>query len=105
MLCAIVQCTIVTCVCTKCTNTLYRARLLPRPQEYTRAKQSLSPDSLAVMHETSVRSVEDMSALGDLHEAAILHNIHQRYRANKIYVSCGGGVGRGGGEVEQGVIG
>ena len=52
------------------------------------------------MHETSVRSVEDMSALGDLHEAAILHNIHQRYRANKIYVSCGGG-----GEVEQGVIG
>ena len=67
--------------------------LLPRPQAYTRAKQSLSPDSLAVMHETSVRSVEDMSALGDLHEAAILYNIHQRYRANKIYVSCGGGAG------------
>lgn len=107
MLCAIVQCTIVTCT-VSVLNVLthyIEPRLLPRPQEYTRAKQSLSPDSLAVMHETSVRSVEDMSALGDLHEAAILHNIHQRYRANKIYVSCGGGVGRGGGEVEQGVIG
>ena len=61
----------------------------PYGQAYTRAKQSLSPDSLAVMHETSVRSVEDMSALGDLHEAAILYNIHQRYRANKIYTYIG----------------
>lgn len=64
---------------------------MPLPQEYRRAKVSLSPDSVTVMHETSVQSVEDMSALGDLHEAAILHNIHQRYRADKIYVSCGGG--------------
>lgn len=53
------------------------------------------------MHETSVQSVEDMSALGDLHEAAILYNIHQRYRVNKIYVSTGGGVGQ---EVGQGHV-
>lgn len=65
------------------------------------------------MHETSVQSVEDMSALGDLHEAAILYNIHQRYRANRIYVSVvvvrwvgcevwSGGVGCGGGGVRWG---
>lgn len=39
-----------------------------------------------MMHPTSVDSVEDMAALGDLHEAAILYNIYQRYMSDKIYV-------------------
>lgn len=79
-------------------NTLHTVPPSCPAQEYTRAKLSLSADSVAVMHETSVQSVEDMSALGDLHEAAILYNIHQRYRVNKIYVSSGGGVGQGVGQ-------
>lgn len=39
------------------------------------------------MHHTSAEGVEDMAVLGDLHEAAILYNIQQRYCNNKIYVS------------------
>ena len=43
------------------------------------------------MHQTSIDSVEDMAELGDLHEAAILYNIQQRYNRDLIYVSNGGG--------------
>lgn len=39
------------------------------------------------MHQSSVDGVEDMSMLEDLHEAAILLNLHQRYKQNRIYVS------------------
>lgn len=38
------------------------------------------------MHETSVAGVQDMAELGDLHEAAILYNIYQRYTKDVIYV-------------------
>ena len=39
------------------------------------------------MHQTSVDGVDDMANLGDLHDAAILHNLHLRYKNDKIYVS------------------
>ena len=39
------------------------------------------------MHQTSVDGVDDMANLGDLHDAAILHNLHLRYKSDKIYVS------------------
>ena len=47
----------------------------------------MTPDMVMPMHQTSIETVEDMSQLGDLHEAAILYNIQQRYTRDKIYVS------------------
>ncbi|XP_058889481.1 unconventional myosin-X-like isoform X2 [Acipenser ruthenus] len=41
------------------------------------------------MHQTSVEGVEDMSTLTELHEAAIMHNLHLRYRQDKIYTNIG----------------
>ncbi|GAA6093504.1 unconventional myosin-X, partial [Tachysurus ichikawai] len=39
------------------------------------------------MHQSSIDGVEDMSTLAELHEAAIMHNLHQRYQKDHIYVS------------------
>lgn len=39
------------------------------------------------MHQSSIDGVEDMSALAELHEAAIMHNLYQRYQKDDIYVS------------------
>lgn len=51
-------------------------------------KTSLSVEKVLPMHQSSVSGVEDMSMLGDLHEAAILLNLHQRYQQGNIYVSA-----------------
>lgn len=48
---------------------------------------SLPREKVIPMHQTSMDGVEDMSMLGDLHEAAILLNLHQRYQKDHIYVS------------------
>ena len=39
------------------------------------------------MDQSSIDGVEDMSALADLHEAAIMLNLYQRYKKDNIYVS------------------
>ncbi|MGH0117544.1 UNVERIFIED_CONTAM: hypothetical protein FKN15_038064, partial [Acipenser sinensis] len=49
---------------------------------------SVSREMVFPMHQTSVEGVEDMSTLTELHEAAIMHNLHLRYRQDKIYVHC-----------------
>uniref|UniRef100_A0A8C9T341 Unconventional myosin-X-like n=1 Tax=Scleropages formosus TaxID=113540 RepID=A0A8C9T341_SCLFO len=41
------------------------------------------------MHQTSVDGVEDMSTLAELHEAAIMHNLHLRYQKDCIYTNIG----------------
>lgn len=40
------------------------------------------------MHQSSIDGVEDMSSLAELHEAAIMHNLYQRYHKDNIYVSA-----------------
>ncbi|KAA8587638.1 hypothetical protein FQN60_016500, partial [Etheostoma spectabile] len=39
------------------------------------------------MHHSSNRGVEDMVALEDLHDGAIMHNLFLRYQQRHIYVS------------------
>uniref|UniRef100_A0A671TP67 Myosin X, like 1 n=1 Tax=Sparus aurata TaxID=8175 RepID=A0A671TP67_SPAAU len=41
------------------------------------------------MHQSSIDGVEDMSALAELHEAAIMHNLYQRYHKDNIYTNIG----------------
>ncbi|XP_034289703.1 unconventional myosin-X-like isoform X4 [Pantherophis guttatus] len=53
------------------------------------AQGSLPKEKIMPMHQSSVDGVEDMSMLGDLHEAAILLNLHQRYKQDHIYTSIG----------------
>lgn len=43
-------------------------------------------EKVSPMHQSSIDGVEDMSALAELHEAAIMHNLHQRYQKDNIYV-------------------
>uniref|UniRef100_A0A8B9FBW1 Unconventional myosin-X-like n=1 Tax=Amazona collaria TaxID=241587 RepID=A0A8B9FBW1_9PSIT len=52
-------------------------------------KASLTREKVLPMHQTSVDGVEDMSMLEDLHEAAILLNLHQRYQQGNIYTNIG----------------
>lgn len=49
-------------------------------------KAELSKDTAYPMHHSSVRGVEDMSTLAELHEAAIMHNLFLRYQRDNIYV-------------------
>uniref|UniRef100_A0AAZ3R3P1 Myosin X, like 1 n=1 Tax=Oncorhynchus tshawytscha TaxID=74940 RepID=A0AAZ3R3P1_ONCTS len=41
------------------------------------------------MHQSSIDGVEDMSTLAELHEAAIMHNLYQRYQKDSIYTNIG----------------
>nr|XP_057947424.1 unconventional myosin-X isoform X1 [Doryrhamphus excisus] len=41
------------------------------------------------MHQSSIDGVEDMSSLAELHEAAIMHNLYQRYQKDHIYTNIG----------------
>uniref|UniRef100_A0A667XXW6 Myosin X, like 1 n=1 Tax=Myripristis murdjan TaxID=586833 RepID=A0A667XXW6_9TELE len=41
------------------------------------------------MHQSSIDGVEDMSTLAELHEAAIMHNLYQRYQKDCIYTNIG----------------
>ncbi|XP_061599184.1 unconventional myosin-X [Cololabis saira] len=41
------------------------------------------------MHQSSIDGVEDMSALAELHEAAIMHNLYRRYQKDHIYTNIG----------------
>lgn len=40
------------------------------------------------MHPTNEEGVDDMAMLAELHGGSIMHNLHQRYKRNQIYVSA-----------------
>ncbi|KAL7842505.1 hypothetical protein SRHO_G00241940 [Serrasalmus rhombeus] len=58
-------------------------------QVYTYKQNALSRQRVYTMHSSSVCGVEDMAALQDLHEGAILHNLHLRYTQRCIYTYIG----------------
>lgn len=39
------------------------------------------------MHPMNEEGVDDMATLTELHGGSIMHNLHQRYKRNQIYVS------------------
>ncbi|XP_035383783.1 unconventional myosin-X isoform X2 [Electrophorus electricus] len=58
-------------------------------QVYTYKQNALSRQRVYEMQRSSVYGVEDMASLQDLHEGAILHNLHLRYTKNSIYTYIG----------------
>ncbi|XP_044294397.1 unconventional myosin-X-like [Varanus komodoensis] len=58
-------------------------------QVFCYPKASVPRDKVLPMHQSSMEGVEDMSTLGDLHEAAILLNLYQRYQQDHIYTNIG----------------
>uniref|UniRef100_A0A672NUD6 Unconventional myosin-X-like n=1 Tax=Sinocyclocheilus grahami TaxID=75366 RepID=A0A672NUD6_SINGR len=54
---------------------------------YPRAE--VNREKVSPMHQSSIDGVEDMSTLAELHEAAIMHNLHQRYQKDNIYTNIG----------------
>lgn len=56
-------------------------------QVYTYKQNALTRQKVHPMHHSSVSGVEDMAALEDLHDGAIMHNLFLRYQQRHIYVS------------------
>lgn len=57
------------------------------PQVLYLQQAEVTREQVYAMHQTSIDGVEDMSALAELHEAAIMHNLYKRYQDDNIYVS------------------
>ncbi|XP_054616565.1 unconventional myosin-X isoform X2 [Dunckerocampus dactyliophorus] len=58
-------------------------------QVYTYKQNALTRQKVQPMHGSSVTGVEDMAALEDLHDGAIMHNLFLRYRQRHIYTYIG----------------
>ncbi|CAL8325849.1 unnamed protein product, partial [Arctogadus glacialis] len=56
---------------------------------YTYKQNALSRQKVQAMHPSSIQGVEDMATLDDLHDGAIMHNLHLRYQHRKIYTYIG----------------
>ncbi|XP_048464709.1 unconventional myosin-X-like [Rhincodon typus] len=50
---------------------------------------TLTREKVVTMHPTSVEGVEDMATLAELHEGAIMHNLHIRFKQDNIYTYIG----------------
>ncbi|XP_056246717.1 unconventional myosin-X isoform X1 [Seriola aureovittata] len=58
-------------------------------QVYTYKQNALTRQKVQPMHHSSIRGVEDMATLEDLHDGAIMHNLFLRYRQRHIYTYIG----------------
>ncbi|XP_054870155.1 unconventional myosin-X [Amphiprion ocellaris] len=58
-------------------------------QVYTYKQNALTRQKVQPMHLSSVAGVEDMAALEDLHDGAIMHNLFLRYQQRHIYTYIG----------------
>ncbi|XP_051990954.1 unconventional myosin-X-like [Xyrauchen texanus] len=58
-------------------------------QVYTYKQNAVSRQRVYPMHNSSITGVEDMATLQDLHDGAILHNLHLRYTQKSIYTYIG----------------
>ncbi|XP_053184717.1 unconventional myosin-X [Scomber japonicus] len=52
-------------------------------------KAELNRETVYPMHLSSIHGTEDMSALAELHEGAIMHNLFLRYQKDNIYTNIG----------------
>uniref|UniRef100_A0A3P8US07 Myosin X, like 1 n=1 Tax=Cynoglossus semilaevis TaxID=244447 RepID=A0A3P8US07_CYNSE len=57
--------------------------------DYGEVRDWVNRERVYAMHQSSIDGVEDMSALAELHEAAIMHNLYQRYQKDNIYTNIG----------------
>ncbi|XP_076005016.1 unconventional myosin-X isoform X2 [Genypterus blacodes] len=58
-------------------------------QVYTYKQNALTRQKVQPMHHSSIRGVEDMATLEDLHDGAIMHNLFLRYQQGNIYTYIG----------------
>uniref|UniRef100_A0A3P9IE74 Myosin motor domain-containing protein n=1 Tax=Oryzias latipes TaxID=8090 RepID=A0A3P9IE74_ORYLA len=58
-------------------------------QVYTYKQNALSWQKVQPMHHSSIRGVEDMATLEDLHDGAVMHNLFLRYQQRHIYTYIG----------------
>ncbi|KAM4556029.1 unconventional myosin-X [Fundulus diaphanus] len=58
-------------------------------QVYTYKQNALTRQKVQPMHHSSIRGVEDMATLEELHDGAIMHNLFQRYQQRQIYTYIG----------------
>ncbi|XP_029460823.1 unconventional myosin-X-like [Rhinatrema bivittatum] len=59
------------------------------PQELCYPLASLSQETVGTMTSTSMKGVEDISTLPELHQEAVLLNLHLRYQQDQIYTNIG----------------
>ncbi|XP_019209525.1 unconventional myosin-X [Oreochromis niloticus] len=58
-------------------------------QVYTYKQNTLTRQKVQPMHRSSIKGVEDMASLEDLHDGAIMHNLSLRYKQKHIYTYIG----------------
>ncbi|CAJ1072946.1 unconventional myosin-X isoform X2 [Xyrichtys novacula] len=58
-------------------------------QVYTYKQNALTRQKVQPMHHSSIRGVEDMATLEDLHDGAIMYNLFLRYQQRHIYTYIG----------------
>lgn len=60
----------------------------PLFQVFTYKQSTITHQKVTAMHPTNEEGVEDMATLTELHGGSIMHNLHQRYKRDQIYVSA-----------------